>query len=115
MVARRAITAGEEITFDYVVNTVAESSSPCNCGAAKCRGKSVGDCFTLSEELQVEYVSLLADWFVARHLRGKPVTGWSAPVSCSKGCRSRVETDQKGVEVRGAQVPPPAGTAWPTS
>ncbi len=67
IVARRDISAGEEITFDYNVNTSAGTSWPCACGAARCRGESVGDFFALPLEDQREYRPLLADWFVRRH------------------------------------------------
>jgi len=67
VVARRAIHAGEEITFDYNVNISAGSSWPCNCGAARCLGETVGDYFRLPLDRQIEYLPLLADWFIAKH------------------------------------------------
>lgn len=67
VVARRDIAAGEEITFDYNVNTSGGSSWPCNCGAERCRGESVGEFFTLPKEHQREYRPLLANWFVRRY------------------------------------------------
>ena len=67
IVARRDIAAGEEITFDYNVNTSGGNSWPCNCGAERCRGESVGEFFTLPNEHQREYRPLLADWFVRRY------------------------------------------------
>jgi SET domain-containing protein len=67
IVARRAISAGEEITFDYNVNISDGSSWPCGCGAARCLGETVGGYFGLPEERQAEYLPLLADWFVAKH------------------------------------------------
>ena len=67
LVARRAIAAGEEVTVDYNLNLSGGSSWPCHCGAARCRGETVGDFFKLPEEQQLEYLPLLADWFVARH------------------------------------------------
>jgi SET domain-containing protein len=73
IVARRNIASGEEVTVDYNVNTSGGNSWPCRCGAARCRGESVGDFFTLPREQQHEYRSLLASWFVRRHrerLRG---------------------------------------------
>ncbi len=66
-VARRPIRADEEITFDYNINTAGGTSWPCNCGAARCRGRSVGDFFSLPQEIQLEYLPLLADWFVRRY------------------------------------------------
>ncbi len=67
LVARRGITAGDEITCDYSVNVTGGSSWPCRCGAARCRGVVVGDFFQLPREIQLEYRPLLADWFVRRH------------------------------------------------
>jgi hypothetical protein len=67
IVARRPIAAGEEITFDYIINTTGGSTWPCHCGAARCRGETVGDFFHLPIAFQIEYRPLLADWFVARH------------------------------------------------
>ena len=65
--ARRNIAAGEEITCDYNLNITGGTSWPCHCGAARCRGETLGDYFKLPVEIQREYRSLLADWFVRRH------------------------------------------------
>ncbi len=65
--ARRAIAAGEEITCDYNINITDGSSWPCRCGAARCRGETIGDFFKLPAEIQREYRPLLAGWFVRRH------------------------------------------------
>jgi hypothetical protein len=67
LVARRAIRAGDEITVDYNVNLTGGSSWPCHCGAARCLDETVGDYFRLPEERQIEYLPLLAEWFVERH------------------------------------------------
>ena len=67
LVARRPIKADEEITLDYNINTSGGTSWPCHCGAARCRGRSVGDFFELPRAVQLEYLPLLADWFVERH------------------------------------------------
>jgi hypothetical protein len=67
IVARRAIRAGEEITFDYNVNLSGGTSWPCHCGAERCLGETIGDFFKLPEERQLEYLPLLAEWFVAKH------------------------------------------------
>ena len=67
LVARRDIRVDEEITCDYNINITEGTAWPCNCGAARCRGTSVGDFFKLPEEIQREYRPLLADWFVHRH------------------------------------------------
>ena len=67
IVARRDIAAGEELTFDYNMNTVGGNAWPCSCGAARCVGTTLGDFFALSTELQKEYRPLLAEWFVRKH------------------------------------------------
>jgi hypothetical protein len=67
LVARRAIAAGEEITCDYNINLTGGSSWPCHCGAARCRGETLGDFFLLPADVQREYLPLLADWFVRRN------------------------------------------------
>ncbi len=67
IIARRPIAAGEEITFDYNVNLSGGCSWPCGCGAARCLGATTGDFFRLPEDRQLEYLALLAPWFIARH------------------------------------------------
>jgi len=68
IVARRPIRASEEIRVDYLVNNSGGESWPCNCGAQRCRELTGVSFFTLPLEIQQEYLPLLADWFVARHL-----------------------------------------------
>lgn len=65
--ARRSIAPGEEIMCDYNLNITGGTSWPCHCGAARCRGETIGDFFKLPIEIQREYRPLLADWFVRRH------------------------------------------------
>jgi uncharacterized protein len=65
--ARRGISAGEEITCDYNFNITGGTSWPCHCGAARCRGETLGDFFKLPVAIQRQYRPLLADWFVRRH------------------------------------------------
>ena len=67
LVARRTIPGGSEITCDYNINLTAGTSWPCHCGAARCRGETVGDFFQLPPDIQREYRPLLAAWFVNRH------------------------------------------------
>jgi len=67
LVARRDIVAGDEITCDYNLNISGGTSWPCHCGAARCRGETLGDFFLLPADVQQEYRPLLADWFVRRH------------------------------------------------
>ncbi len=67
LVARRDIPPGTEISCDYNINIADGTSWPCHCGAARCRGRVVGDFFLLPPEWQREYRPLLAGWFVRRH------------------------------------------------
>jgi hypothetical protein len=67
LVARRDIAAGAEITCDYNVNITGGTAWACHCGAARCRGTTVGDFFQLPPDVQREYRPLLAGWFVRRH------------------------------------------------
>jgi SET domain len=91
LVARRDIAAGDEITCDYNINITGGTSWPCHCGAARCRGVTIGDFFHLPTAIQQEYRPLLADWFVRRyrdrlealdrepHAGGSQVNGGPAP------------------------------------
>jgi len=42
LVARRAIAAGEELTFDYETSETEQTPFDCCCGAARCRGRIDG-------------------------------------------------------------------------
>ncbi len=78
VVARREIEAGCELTPDYLINNPGGDSWSCHCGAPRCRGETAHSFFTLPEELQREYLPLLAPWFLGRysqqlkHLTGGP-------------------------------------------
>jgi hypothetical protein len=67
LVARRDLAPGDEITCDYNINIAGGTSWPCHCGAARCRGETTGDFFSLPPDIQREYRPLLADWFARRH------------------------------------------------
>lgn len=64
LVARRDIAVGEEISVDYNINITRGTAWPCHCGTARCTGTVVGDFFRLPLDIQREYSSLLAQWFV---------------------------------------------------
>jgi hypothetical protein len=59
--ALRDILKGEELTHDYTATSVDQFAGhglwvlECRCGSENCRGKVVGDFFTLPEELQQKY------------------------------------------------------------
>ena len=63
----RDIAAGEEITYDYMINTHGGASWTCACGAPGCRGRTVASFFELAPALQRAYARYLAPWFVAAH------------------------------------------------
>jgi SET domain-containing protein len=65
--AKRDISAGEEITCDYNINITGGTSWPCNCGAIRCRGETIGDFFKLPIDIQQEYRPFLASWFIQRY------------------------------------------------
>jgi len=63
VLARRAIRAGSEITYDYCVNSSGDTVWQCHCGVARCRREIHSDFFHLPLDLQKEYLPLLDDWF----------------------------------------------------
>ena len=67
VLARRPIGAGEEITYDYILNCHGGKIWRCNCGSPNCRGTIVSSFFELSFDLQLEYLPLLDDWFIEEH------------------------------------------------
>jgi uncharacterized protein len=67
ILARRDIPAGSEITHDYSINTDGGSTWTCACGSTRCRRTMPPSFFDLPNPIQIEYLALLADWFVARH------------------------------------------------
>ena len=67
VVARRAITAGDEITYDYIIDCHGGEVWQCRCGAARCRGTIVSSYFDLPLDVQREYRPLLSPWFVEEH------------------------------------------------
>lgn len=67
VVARRFIKAGEEITYDYIIDCHGSIVWQCNCGSSRCRGTIVSSFFALPVELQLEYLPLLNEWFIEEH------------------------------------------------
>lgn len=67
VVARRPIRAGEEITYDYIIDCHGGIVWRCACGSPRCRGTIVSSFFELPVESQLEYLPLLNEWFVEEH------------------------------------------------
>jgi SET domain-containing protein len=67
VIARRQIRAGEEITYDYIIDCYNGAIWQCNCGSARCRKTIVASFFDLPLTLQVEYLPLLNEWFINEH------------------------------------------------
>ncbi len=63
VIALRDIPAGQEITYDYCINSGGDTIWICHCGAARCRHEIHSDFFHLPLELQREYLPLLDGWF----------------------------------------------------
>jgi hypothetical protein len=55
----------QEITFDYCINSGGDTIWRCSCGHRRCRHSIHSSFFHLPEELQLTYLPLLDDWFVA--------------------------------------------------
>jgi len=67
LVARRPIGAGEEVTTDYIIDCHGGEVWRCRCGSGRCRGTIVSSFFELPLGLQLEYLPLLSEWFIAEH------------------------------------------------
>jgi SET domain-containing protein len=67
VVARKSIKAGEEITYDYIIDCHDGIVWQCNCGSSRCRGTIVSSFFELPLALQLEYLPLLNEWFIDEH------------------------------------------------
>lgn len=65
-IALREIEPGDEITYDYSINSHWDTEWPCTCGTRGCRQR-IASFFRLPEELQRRYLPLLDSWFVAEH------------------------------------------------
>lgn len=63
VVALRDIESGDEITYDYCINSGGDTVWTCHCGAARCRQEIHSDFFHLPLEIQREYLPLLDAWF----------------------------------------------------
>src|SRR5262245_7573166 len=67
VVARKALRAGDEVTYDYIIDCHGGQVWKCRCGSLRCRGTIVASFFDLPPEWQREYLPLLNPWFVKEH------------------------------------------------
>jgi hypothetical protein len=67
MMAMVDIAAGDEITYDYMLNTHGGGTWTCACGAPTCRKATFASFFDLSPELQAKYRPYLAEGLIAAH------------------------------------------------
>lgn len=67
VVALSEIRPGDEITYDYCINGDGDTEWSCSCRSPNCRKHHLSGFFHLPEGLQVQYLALLDDWFVAEH------------------------------------------------
>lgn len=64
VVAYRDVSPGDEITYDYCINSYGDDVCECACSHAKCRRVHNTDFFKLPDDKLREYLPLLDDWFV---------------------------------------------------
>ena len=67
VIARRLVRSGEEITYDYIINFHGGIVWDCTCGSPRCRGFVAASFFDLPLVVQLEYLPLLDEWFIAEH------------------------------------------------
>lgn len=91
MIARRHISAGEELTGDYIIDCHGGEVWRCNCASARCRGTVPSSFFELPLEAQAEYLPLLNEWFVAEH--AEEVAALSARLRESNGAGDETENE----------------------
>ena len=64
VVAYRDIAVGDEVTYDYCINSYGDDEWACTCGHPRCRRVHNTDFFKLPDDKLREYMPLLDDWFV---------------------------------------------------
>lgn len=64
VIAYRDIQVGDEIAYDYCVNSYGDDTWDCSCDHPRCRRTHNTDFFKLPEARLVEYLPLLDEWFV---------------------------------------------------
>lgn len=63
VLAMRNIKKGEELCFDYSINSVDDWWMRCYCGSRNCRKIVKGNFFILPLNLQKKYLEYIDDWF----------------------------------------------------
>lgn len=63
-IARRDIHAADEITSHYCINANFGGTWACNCGSPTCLRQLTHSYFALPNQLQLEYLPFLDDWFI---------------------------------------------------
>ena len=59
----RPIKKGEELVFDYSINSDFPVAFKCRCGTKNCRGVYSKSFFKLDKKLQKKYLPYLGTWF----------------------------------------------------
>jgi len=67
VIALRGIAAGEEITYDYLLNCHGGARWTCRCGSPRCRREVPASFFDLPRDEQLRLLPLLDTWFVEEH------------------------------------------------
>lgn len=67
VIALKNISKGEEITYDYVINSDNDGFFECHCGSLRCRGAYKGRFFELPSAIQIKYLPYLEEWFIKQH------------------------------------------------
>ena len=67
VVALRELRIGDEITYDYCLNSEGETEWNCHCGSTKCRQRHLSGFFHLPVDVQIRYFALLEPWYLEEH------------------------------------------------
>jgi uncharacterized protein len=66
-VSLREIKVGDEITYDYCLNSEGDTAWDCNCGSPRCRKRHLSGFFHLPLDVQTRYFALLEAWYLEEH------------------------------------------------
>ena len=69
VVAYREISVGDEVTYDYCIDSYGDTVWACGCQHRKCRRTISANFFDFPREKLIEYLPLLNPWF----------RGWRVP------------------------------------